>query len=214
MTNFLKRLSTAILLLVIIYFALLNVLILFLLFFAISLITSIELFNLLKKIFYKKKNRILITYLFSIFYLSVFISQIFFFIIFNDTNKFLFIYLLSVCIGTDLGGYFFGKIFKGRKLIKISPNKTFSGLYGSYLLSFLVFIYFYFKYDLSTIYLLLTFVISSFSQMGDLFISYLKRKAKLKDTGKFLPGHGGVLDRIDGIIFAIPLGINLITLAI
>ena len=58
--------------------------------------------------------------------------------------------------------------------------------------------------------ILLTISISFICQLGDLFISFLKRKAKIKDTGNILPGHGGVLDRIDGILFALPIGIILI----
>ena len=123
-------------------------------------------------------------------------------------------YLLSViliCIFTDLGGYFFGKIFKGPKLGKISPNKTYSGIFGGYFLS-LVFMYFVYEIKLITsqyLILNLNFVIfvlllSFISQAGDLIISYFKRLAKIKDTGKIIPGHGGLLDRFDGMLFAIP----------
>tara|TARA_A100001234_G_scaffold221453_1_gene237630 strand:- start:2152 stop:2493 length:342 start_codon:yes stop_codon:yes gene_type:complete len=111
-----------------------------------------------------------------------------------------------------MGGYFFGKLFKGKKLTKISPNKTYSGLIGAYFLSFIVLIFFSFKFDISFNFILFTFLISSISQIGDIFFSYLKRKAKIKDTGKILPGHGGILDRIDGIIFALPFSINLLFL--
>ena len=112
---------------------------------------------------------------------------------------------------SDIGGLVFGKIFKGKKLTKISPNKTISGSVGSFIFSILL-IPFFFKslidHNLLNI-LLITIIVSLISQLGDLFISYLKRKAKVKDTSDLLPGHGGVLDRIDGIIFAIPLGIYL-----
>ena len=115
-------------------------------------------------------------------------------------------YPLFICISTDVGGYVFGKIFKGPKLTKISPNKTYAGMIGGYLLSAL-FIYFYFTYtnQLITIkWLILLILISSISQIGDIIISYFKRLSKIKNTGNVIPGHGGVLDRIDGMIFAFP----------
>ncbi len=152
----------------------------------------------------------MLLYLILVFYLSICLPQLYFIITFDDNNKLIFVYLLLICIVTDLGGYIFGKFFKGKKLTKISPNKTYSGLIGSYILSSLVFFYFYYQFELSYVFLILAFLISSTSQIGDLFISYLKRKAKVKNTGNLLPGHGGILDRIDGIIFAVPLGINLL----
>tara|TARA_B100001989_G_scaffold110818_1_gene77745 strand:+ start:1319 stop:1951 length:633 start_codon:yes stop_codon:yes gene_type:complete len=128
----------------------------------------------------------------------------------SDLNFFLFI--IIVCVFTDIGGYVFGKIFKGPKLIKISPNKTYSGVIGSFLFSIIsgiVFIKYsgdqvFRNYD-HIIILLVILLISFISQIGDLIISYFKRKAKLKDTGKILPGHGGFLDRIDGLVFVIPI---------
>ena len=131
------------------------------------------------------------------------------------------ILVLIICIFTDLGGYIFGKIFKGPKLIKISPKKTYSGALGGFILS-LVAALLYSKYTghgaatygnlslwtgmaLNKIYILFILFISLISQIGDLIISYFKRLAKVKDTGNLLPGHGGLLDRIDGIIFAIPI---------
>ena len=120
-------------------------------------------------------------------------------------------YIVLVAVLSDIGGLAFGKIFKGKKLSKISPNKTISGSIGSFLLSLLVIPFFYeelTKYNYLTL-ILITILISLTTQLGDLFISYLKRKAKVKNTSDILPGHGGFLDRIDGIIFAIPLGILL-----
>tara|TARA_B110000211_G_scaffold232859_1_gene297580 strand:- start:694 stop:1065 length:372 start_codon:yes stop_codon:yes gene_type:complete len=118
-----------------------------------------------------------------------------------------------VSILSDIGGLLFGKTFKGKKLTKISPNKTISGSIGSFLLSLLLIPIFYEKlifYDLLTL-TMITIVISFISQLGDLFISFLKRKAKVKDTSDLLPGHGGLLDRVDGIIFATPIGIFLLS---
>ena len=122
-----------------------------------------------------------------------------------------FLFIVIVCIFTDIGGYIFGKIFKGPKLTKISPNKTYTGVFGSFLLSLiagLIYLNYFGKKELtdSDHFVIFSFIlfISLISQIGDLVISYFKRKAKLKDTGKILPGHGGLLDRIDGLIFVFP----------
>jgi phosphatidate cytidylyltransferase len=117
--------------------------------------------------------------------------------------------ILFICILTDIGGYFFGKIIKGPKLTKISPKKTISGMIGSFILPLftvkLISTFNFFPSILSEfssfIFILL---ISSISQIGDLTISYFKRNSNIKDTGDFIPGHGGLLDRIDGIIFVFP----------
>ena len=128
----------------------------------------------------------------------------------------LFIYIVCICIFTDIGGYVFGKTIGGKKLTKISPNKTISGTMGSFiscLLPFIIFLhlgYFGLEFNLKNIFF--CFLISLIRQLGDLFISYLKRKAKIKDTGKILPGHGGALDRVDGIIFAVPFSYFLLEL--
>jgi len=123
-----------------------------------------------------------------------------------------FLFIVTVCIFTDIGGYIFGKIFKGPKLTKISPNKTYAGVFGSFLLSLmagLIYINYFGKNEitnLDNLFILFSILfISLISQIGDLVISYFKRKAKLKDTGKILPGHGGLLDRIDGLVFVMPL---------
>ena len=119
--------------------------------------------------------------------------------------------VLLICLSTDIGGYIFGKLFKGPKITKISPNKTFTGMFGSFFLSIIslkIFfdIYsFYIKsvnFELKVIFFAL--IISSVSQIGDIIVSYFKRMSKVKDTGKLIPGHGGLLDRIDGLIFAFP----------
>tara|TARA_B100000963_G_scaffold316545_1_gene296427 strand:- start:1491 stop:2129 length:639 start_codon:yes stop_codon:yes gene_type:complete len=121
-----------------------------------------------------------------------------------------FLLVISICIFTDIGGYVFGKTFKGRKLTKISPNKTYSGAIGGLLISLAAGLFFlqYTNTDFlgNNSYKIFPGIlfISLISQLGDLTISYFKRKAKLKNTGNILPGHGGVLDRIDGMIFVIP----------
>ena len=121
-----------------------------------------------------------------------------------------FLFIIAICILTDIGGYIFGKILKGPKLTKISPKKTYSGVLGSFFLPFIAVLVIY-EYQYTdqilakgTYFLIIVLLISLNSQIGDLIISYFKRKAKLKDTGKILPGHGGLLDRIDGIIFVFP----------
>ena len=114
----------------------------------------------------------------------------------------------------DVGGIFFGKLVGGKKLTKISPNKTIAGSIGGFILSFLCllfFLAFISNYSLFNL-LILALATSFFSQIGDLFVSFLKRKAKVKDTGKILPGHGGMLDRIDGILLGLPLGIVIFNL--
>ena len=136
--------------------------------------------------------------------------------IYSKESPVFFLYIISICFFTDIGGYVFGKIIGGKKLCKISPNKTISGTIGSFILStvplilVLNFNYLDFKFSLKNI--LFCLLISLISQLGDLFISYLKRKTKIKDTGNLLPGHGGVLDRVDGIIFAVPFAYYLIKL--
>ena len=120
-----------------------------------------------------------------------------------------FLYALSICICSDIGGYIIGKNIGGKKLTKISPNKTISGSLGSFCFSMLPLLVFNnfdkFEYSLYSIdNFLFCLKVSLVCQLGDLFVSYFKRKAKVKDTGRILPGHGGILDRIDGIIFAVP----------
>ena len=134
------------------------------------------------------------------------------FLIRNDFDKDYFHILLIaiICISTDIGGYFFGKLLKGPRLTKLSPNKTYSGVIGSFLLATIITILFFeltliifnFRFELETFIFVLA--VSSVSQIGDIIISYFKRISKIKDTGNIIPGHGGILDRIDGMIFAYP----------
>ena len=119
-----------------------------------------------------------------------------------------FILVILICISSDIGGYVFGKIFKGPKLTKISPNKTYSGMIGSFFLSIISALFYTNYYGLiywtDNVLLITVILISSVSQIGDLAVSYFKRISKIKNTGKIIPGHGGLLDRIDGMLFAIP----------
>ena len=117
-------------------------------------------------------------------------------------------FIILICISTDIGGYVFGKMFKGPKLTKISPKKTYAGMIGGYFLSLicLTIISNYINYtNIPIQFFILTLIISTVSQIGDIIISYFKRLSKIKDTGKIIPGHGGLLDRIDGMIFTFPV---------
>ena len=158
-----------------------------------------------------KKNLIRI---FGILYLCLaFYSA---FLLRNEAGLNFFIFIIIICIFTDIGGYIFGKFFRGPKLTKISPNKTYSGLIGSFILSVMAasifsqyqksftFFEIFILYNNEISYIVLILFISAVSQIGDLTVSYFKRLAKKKNTGNLLPGHGGLLDRVDGIIFAIP----------
>ena len=181
----------------------------------IAIISWIEFYALISKIFKKdilKDKFFRFSYkALSLIYLSGLVYLIFTIESENSNLKIYLLYSVLVAILSDIGGLVCGKIFKGKKLTKISPNKTISGSIGSFMFSILLIPFFYkVQIDQSLVNLfLITIIISLTSQLGDLFISLLKRKAKVKDTSDLLPGHGGVLDRIDGIIFAIPLGIFL-----
>ena len=203
-----KRLLTSILLLIIIFFSLKNSIVLFFVFLAINYLSLIEFNNLFKNIFKKTNKLYFFSFLASVIYISIFTLIIWNFLIpFNNKTITTLIFLILICISTDIGGFIFGKLVGGKKLTQISPNKTYSGVFGSFFLSITFGHFFYIFYKT---YLILITTISLISQIGDLIISFLKRKAKIKDTGSILPGHGGVLDRIDGILFAIPIGLLLI----
>ena len=138
-----------------------------------------------------------------------FIFLLFSFYTFYDlsTELFLLIYVILICISSDIGGYIFGKTFKGPKLTTISPNKTYAGMIGGYLISLicLIVITNFFDYSIKIFQLILiTILLSTVSQAGDIIVSYFKRQANIKNTGNLIPGHGGLLDRIDGMIFAVP----------
>ena len=215
MSEFNKRIITSFFLILVIFFSFQNLKILSFFLLILIFIALVELHNMFKKI-YKKKNLFLfIANFLSVLYLSYFSITIIIFLSEEFIiDKFLVLYLLIICILTDIGGYVFGKIIGGKKLTKISPNKTFSGSIGSFLLSiFIGYLFYKTQTDLLliNINIFILIIITSFtSQVGDLFISLLKRKAKIKDTGSILPGHGGVLDRIDGMLFALPIGLLVI----
>jgi phosphatidate cytidylyltransferase len=208
-----KRLITSIFLLTLLFMMFLYPFILIISSILIGLISWIEFYGLVSKIFKKNDNKSkVLRFLYkssSLLYLS---GLVFFIIsakLININLYIVFIYSLLIAIMSDIGGLLIGKTFKGIKLSKISPNKTLSGSLGSFLFSLILipfFLKYFNSYNILTI-VMYTVVISLASQIGDLLISLLKRKAKVKDTSDLLPGHGGVLDRIDGIIFAIPVGL-------
>ncbi len=197
-----KRILTSVILIPVVFFLIIKGSYFFLLLFLISIIISLYEWHFLAK---NKPFYILgFIFLFFSFYC---IHQI----RFNEANSYhSFLLILLICICTDIGGYVFGKIFKGRKLTSYSPNKTISGSIGGYLLSLslIPFLFYFNLYNQNNIILIIIYVIliSTVSQIGDISVSYFKRKSKIKDTGKILPGHGGLLDRIDGMLFAFPFG--------
>ena len=184
----------------------------------IAIIIWIEFYALISKIIKKNKFKDKFLRFFykaiSLLYLSLIVFLIFTIESFYPNQKIYLLYVILVAILSDIGGLIIGKTFKGKKLTKISPNKTISGSVGSFFFSIILIPFFY--KDLIEfnflIMIIITLTISFISQAGDLFISYMKRKAKVKDTSDMLPGHGGFLDRVDGIIFAIPIGLILFNL--
>lgn len=209
MPEVIKRIISSIGMIVFFYFALINKAVLFILLLAIFYQIFNEFYNILIKIF-KNKKKILINLLGCILIYLLFTILISWVSLSNQNiQRNIFLLIILICISSDVGGYVFGKIFKGKKLSKISPNKTYSGLFGSYILSIFLVYFIFQKYYSFDFLFLFTILISTISQSGDLFISYIKRKAKIKDTAKIIPGHGGLLDRFDGIIFAIPFGMLL-----
>ena len=202
MSEISKRLLTSILLLPTILFIIIKGSIIFNLFVLICLLITIYEWHLMSS----KKPYLLIGYAY------ILISFYTFFKLRNDFDLSLMMMIIMICICTDIGGYIFGKFFKGPKLIKFSPKKTYTGMIGSFLLP-IFFLLIIDNLGLSFISLNLfnptilffTLIVSAVSQFGDIFISYFKRLAKIKDTGKIIPGHGGILDRIDGMIFVFPV---------
>jgi phosphatidate cytidylyltransferase len=217
--NLLKRIITSIILLILLFFINFShqyIFILSILF--LGIVICIEANNIFSKLISlqsEKKKSLSKTFNSKFFILNMMTFFYIFFVFCNlsyeihrSEGPFFFLYIISICFFTDIGGYVFGKLIGGKKLSKISPNKTISGTIGSFIFSivplviFLNLGYLNLKFDSNTI--IVCLLVSLVSQLGDLFISFFKRKAKIKDTGKILPGHGGVLDRVDGIIFAIP----------
>ena len=225
--NFLKRLITSIILLCLLFFVnfshkyifILSILIL-------SIIICIEANNLFSKLmnnkYFNKKSSLnkfdtkFLTLNTMTFFYIFFIFCYFSYELHSSEGPIFFLYIISICFFTDIGGYIFGKIIGGKKLSKISPNKTISGTIGSFIFSIFPLIlmsnFNYLNLEVNITNIFFCLFISLTSQLGDLFISFIKRKAKIKDTGNILPGHGGILDRVDGIIFAVPFSYFLLKL--
>ena len=211
-----KRIITSLMLLVATYLMFSYTFILIISLILISIISWIEFYALISKIYTKNNYKINLLKIsiraLSLIYLTFF-SLLIFSGINDDTFYLNMIYLICICMFSDIGGLVFGKIFKGKKLTKISPNKTISGSVGSFILSLLLVPFFYYflydKFDNLFNLIILSIVVSFSCQLGDLFFSYFKRKANVKNTSDLLPGHGGFLDRIDGILFALPIGMLL-----
>jgi phosphatidate cytidylyltransferase len=201
--NFIKRSLSSIILIPLVFFVIFSETVLFNYFIIICLvIANYEWSKMTRNFFSKCAGSIFL--IFS-FYATYSLKN------YLDYEYFYLFFVISICIATDLGGYIFGKILKGPKLTTISPQKTYSGFIGAIILSLIVSLIFY-KYDykfgisiqLNYDFIILILLISIVSQIGDITISFFKRLAKINDTGNIIPGHGGLLDRIDGMIFAIP----------
>jgi len=211
-SNLFKRIITSIVLLIILSFCLVNNKYLWLILLTITSIISLYEFNELIRKAFKNKNKLI--YLFQITNILFFTSFIIVGYKAYNSPPVGIIFVILICIFSDTGGYIVGRLLGGKKLTKISPNKTISGSFGSFIFSLFPLIIFFIIYpntenlslnikNLISI-IFVSLFLSFVCQAGDLLVSYFKRKAKVKDTGSILPGHGGLLDRIDGMIFALP----------
>ncbi len=201
-----KRLLTSFFLLLMLFLSIKNILILsfFLLFIFYEIFY--EAYLILYKII-KKKLNLYLSLSFVLVYLTILILFVWLLSLKNNNEEKLFLLLIiNVCIFSDIGGFCFGKIFKGKKLTQISPNKTYSGMYGSFIFSLISSIILFKDFLPIQTLIFFSILVSAASQFGDLLISYMKRVSNIKDTGVILPGHGGLLDRFDGLIIAIPIG--------
>ena len=202
-----KRILTSITLLLILFFAFMNNYVLGYVLIIIALFSILEFLGMTMIILKKYKIR-------KFFVNSIFIFYIFYFcavfltLSFSLSLKILIFIILLTCVASDIGGFAVGKFFKGPRLTKISPKKTISGAIGSLIFSatFATLLIYYLTKNFEPYVIIIGLVTSLSCQAGDLFFSFLKRKSSLKDTGNFLPGHGGILDRIDGMLLGIPLG--------
>ena len=224
--NLLKRLITSIVLLYLLIFINFSTKYIFIIsILIISLIICLEANNLFSKILtnnFSKKNhpnklkiKFIMLNIITFFYIFFVFCNLSYELHKSESPIF-FLYVISICFFTDTGGYIFGKIIGGKKLSKISPNKTIAGTVGSFLLSIIPLIivinFNYLDLKFSLLNIMFCLLVSLINQLGDLFVSFIKRKAKIKDTGNLLPGHGGILDRVDGIIFAVPFSYYLLKL--
>lgn len=199
MSNFKKRFLISLLAFPIIYILLYQKVFSNVLIYIVFIFSAYEWHNI-----FKKKNFL---YFFGFLVLLFFLISLIKIYNFEDYNlKFLWLILLAWL--TDIGGYIFGKIFGGPKLIKISPNKTWSGAIGSLFLCQFAFLIFYLNpnFKLNPNIFIFQFFLSIIAQIGDILMSYVKRTNNVKDTSNFIPGHGGFLDRVDGLIWVFIFG--------
>jgi len=204
--NLKKRIITSTFLLFLVYLIFtFNIFLVFILI-LLAVLSILEFLQLIKKVFKNKFYNYLSSFIFII-YIFIFCIMFFFFSNFLQLKILLFSLLLG-CVASDIGGFIVGNILKGPKLTKISPKKTISGAVGSVIFTVIVIsgFFYYFTNSFSYKILIIAIATSCSCQIGDLIFSFLKRKAKLKDTGNFLPGHGGILDRVDGILLGVPIG--------
>ena len=209
-----KRIITSIILFLIAIFCILIHKFVFVLILIVTLFVCFNEWENINYKYFKKKQHNNWKYFFVQFvglvYLFIFLSTSIALRGNNSESIAFFIIILCICIFSDIGGYVFGKVIGGKKLTKISPNKTISGSLGSFIFSILPVLLFNLQnytgvsFEVLSINIVLCLIVSLVCQLGDLLISYFKRLNKVKDTGTILPGHGGLLDRIDGLIFAIP----------
>ena len=205
--NIQKRIYTSIFLFLLLFLMIANNYVMAFVLMLIGIFSVLEFFKIILKIFEKNKMK-------QFFYNIIFIIYIFtfctFFLILSSFShlKILIFMILLTCVASDVGGFIFGKIFKGPKLTKISPKKTISGAIGSLIFSslFMLISIYYLTKNFDPYIIIIGSITSISCQIGDLFFSLLKRKSFLKDSGNFLPGHGGILDRIDGILLGVPVG--------
>ena len=205
-----KRIITSFFLITLLYLMYLYSFILIISLIIIGIIVWIEFYALMSKIFQAESfnNKLLLFFVktVSLIYIASLVYVICIAEAQNANLKTQIFFAITIAISSDIGGLVVGSLIKGKKLTKISPKKTISGSIGSFCFSLLCVPFFmdvFTAYSFSIL-ILITLVVSLVTQVGDLFVSFIKRKANVKDTSDLLPGHGGFLDRVDGIIFAIP----------
>lgn len=205
--NLKKRIYTSIILFLILFLMFINIYIFGYILIIVGIFSLLEFYQM--NLIIRKNNKIrqFLTNILFTTYILFFCSALIIFSSLLHLKIIIFLILLT-CITSDIGGFVFGKILKGPKLTKISPKKTISGAIGSLIFSsiFLAATFFYITSHISPSIFITSIVISISCQIGDIFFSLLKRKSFQKDTGNILPGHGGILDRIDGILLGLPIG--------